>query len=66
MGLRIINSESVDAETLYDSYANLYTNEYGIHPIIEIKYSDYSIDTSDAKRNGSTSAKAWKIVRDEQ
>lgn len=61
-GIRTVSNKGVSAETLYDSYANTYNYNYGLHPVVEIS-DEYSIDFSDNSRNGSTSAKAWKIIK---
>ena len=64
-GVRTANSGGVSADILYDTYGNSEKVNYGIHPIVEIEYDYYSIDTSDSSKNGSSIAKAWKIVKDE-
>ena len=64
-GVRTFSPNGVNAETLYDSYANIYTKDLGIHPIVELDSLKYSINISDKTKNGTTADKAWKIIKDE-
>ena len=56
------SSSYVGAGDLYHSYG--YTNSYsgGVRPLVSLG-SMLQIDTSDTARDGSTSAKAWKIIK---
>lgn len=63
-GVRTIDSNEVNADIIYDSYTNVSTKDCAIHPVVEINYEKYSIDTSDKTRNGSSSSNAWRILKD--
>jgi len=65
-GIRNINANGINAEILYDSYANVSTKEYGIHPIIEIDSSKFYVDITDVSKDGSTPQKAWQIVKEDR
>lgn len=63
-GMRTFTPSGINAEILYDSYANIYAKNLGLHPIVEIDSLKYSIDLTDKTRDGSNATKAWKIIKD--
>ena len=60
--VRYARSSLVDTYDLYDSFG--YTDSYGpgVRPLVSLG-SMLQIDSSDTSRDGSTSAKAWKIIK---
>ena len=60
--VRIASSSNVDSCDLYASDGSTYSFSYGVHPLVSLG-SMLQIDTSDTARDGSTSAKAWKIIK---
>ena len=64
--VRYANSSRVDASddvsSLYYSYALGVGRSNGVRPLVSLG-SMLQIDTSDTARDGSTSAKAWKIIK---
>ena len=52
----------VNADSLCASEGGSLTCSYGVRPLVSLG-SMLQIDTSDAARDGSTSAKAWKIIK---
>ena len=58
----LARSSNVSARYLYDSYGRTYSSSYGVCPLVSLG-SMLQIDTSDTARDGSTSAKAWKIIK---
>lgn len=64
-GIRTINAEGVNADIVYDSFANVSNIGNAIHPIIEIKSNDFTFDFDSKTQNGKTADKAWKFVREQ-
>ena len=60
--VRIACSSAVFTYRLYTSYGNTGSNSFGVCPLVSLG-SMLQIDTSDTSRDGSTSAKAWKIIK---
>ena len=55
-------SSGVYANILYDSDGRTYSSSRGVRPLVSLG-SMLQIDSSDTARDGSTSAKAWKIIK---
>ena len=51
-----------EMRSLYNSYDFTYNYSFGVRPLVSLG-SMLQIDTSDTARDGSTSAKAWKIIK---
>ncbi|MBQ9314429.1 MAG: hypothetical protein IJ220_05475 [Clostridia bacterium] len=64
-GIRTVGLEEINADMVFDSFGNISSKSNAIHPIIEINFTDFSIDLNDKARDGSTINKAWKLVKDE-
>ena len=60
--VRFAYSISVDAGYLCDSFGYPGSRGYGVRPLVSLG-SMLQIDTGDTARDGSTSAKAWKIIK---
>ena len=60
--VRIAYSSGVYAYYLYNSGGGTFINSYGVRPLVSLG-SMLQIDSSDTARDGSTSAKAWKILK---
>ena len=60
--VRDAGSSDVGARSLYNSYDFTYNYSFGVRPLVSLG-SMLQIDTSDTARDGSTSAKAWKIIK---
>ena len=60
--VRVARSSSVYAGYLYDSSGYTDSYSYGVRPLVSLG-SMLQIDTGDTARDGSTSAKAWKIIK---
>ena len=60
--VRYAGSSSVYASYLYYSCGITSSNRYGVRPLVSLG-SMLQIDTGDTARDGSTSAKAWKIIK---
>ena len=56
------DSGLVAEDSLYFSFGGTSDNRRGIRPLVSLG-SMLQIDTSDTARDGSTSAKAWKIIK---
>ncbi len=61
-GVRRANSGRVNADLLYISDGSTLSTSYGVRPLVSLG-SMLQIDTGDTARDGSTSAKAWKIIK---
>ena len=61
-GVRYAYSSDVRAYGLYGSNGYAYGNSRGVRPSVSLG-SMLQIDTGDTARDGSTSAKAWKIIK---
>ena len=61
-GVRAARSSGVNAGYLYGSVGNPNSRCGGVRPLVSLG-SMLQIDTSDTARDGSTSAKAWKIIK---
>ena len=55
-------SSGVYANILYDSGGRTYSSSRGVRPLVSLG-SMLQINSSDTARDGSTSAKAWKIIK---
>ena len=55
-------SSGIDAIYLYGSYGDTDSRSIGVRPLVSLG-SMLQIDSSDTSRDGSTSAKAWKIIK---
>ena len=55
-------SSGIDAIYLYGSYGDTNSRSIGVRPLVSLG-SMLQIDSSDTSRDGSTSAKAWKIIK---
>ena len=60
--VRGARSSYVGAVGLYNSYGGTSSDSGGVRPSVSLG-STLQIDTSDTARDGSTSAKAWKIIK---
>ena len=60
--VRFVDSNDVSAGGLYRSDGITDNFSHGVHPLVSLG-SMFQIDTSDIVRDGSTSAKAWKIIK---
>ena len=61
--VRYASSSRVKARSLYYSGGGAYSSSsYGVRPLVSLG-SMLQIDSSDTARDGSTSAKAWKIIK---
>ena len=60
--VRYAGSSVVDANLLYSSGGYTYSISRGVRPLVSLG-SMLQIDTGDTARDGSTSAKAWKIIK---
>ena len=60
--VRGASSSSVNAYFLYNSSGSADSLSYGVRPLVSLG-SMLQIDTGDTARDGSTSAKAWKIIK---
>ena len=60
--VRRASSSNVSADTLYYSDGYTFSNSYGVCPLVSLG-SMLQVDTGDTARDGSTSAKAWKIIK---
>ena len=60
--VRRANSSDVRAYCLCASYGYVDGDGYGVRPLVSLG-SMLQIDSSDTARDGSTSAKAWKIIK---
>ena len=56
------SSSDVNADSLFNSRGNTYSYSFGVCPLVSLG-SMLQIDSSDTARDGSTSAKAWKIIK---
>ena len=60
--VRVAISSGVDAGDMYVSDGDASSISFGVCPLVSLG-SMLQIDTSDTARDGSTSAKAWKIIK---
>ena len=60
--VRDASSSDVDAYDLYNSLGYTLSGSDGVRPLVSLG-SMLQIDSSDTARDGSTSAKAWKIIK---
>ena len=60
--VRNANGSRVYADSLYYSDGLTSSGSYGVRPLVSLG-SMLQIDTGDTARDGSTSAKAWKIIK---
>lgn len=60
--VRLASSSRVGASYLYFSDGDAGSVSYGVRPLVSLG-SMLQIDTGDTARDGSTSAKAWKIIK---
>ena len=60
--VRDANSSNVSADSLYYSHGYAGIRSEGVRPLVSLG-SMLQIDTGDTARDGSTSAKAWKIIK---
>ncbi len=60
--VRLAYSSFVKAGLLCNSYDATFSFSFGVRPLVSLG-SMLQIDTGDAARDGSTSAKAWKIIK---
>ena len=60
--VRFASSSIVNAGDLYDSRGDARSNSHGVRPLVSLG-SMLQIDASDTARDGSTSAKAWKLIK---
>ena len=60
--VRYASSSRVSANCLYISHGSTRSNSLGVCPLVSLG-SMLQIDSSDTSRDGSTSAKAWKIIK---
>ena len=60
--VRYASSSRVSANCLYISHGSMRSNSLGVCPLVSLG-SMLQIDSSDTSRDGSTSAKAWKIIK---
>ena len=56
------SSSGVSAGSLYESRGSTNSSSCGVRPLVSLG-SMLQIDSSDTARDGSTSAKAWKIIK---
>ncbi len=60
--MRYAYDNYVNSAFLYRSNGDAVTKNYGNRPVISIN-SAFQLDTNDTARDGSTSAKAWKLIK---
>ena len=60
--VRVAFSSCVNAYDLYYSHGGVGGNSYGVRPLVSLG-SMLQVNTGDTARDGSTSAKAWKIIK---